>query len=76
MVSVRIGAFRNQVSRYIRRARNGESILILDRAKPVAILTPCPRGADARLLGGLKGSAKIRGDIVGPVLPIDDWFRS
>lgn len=76
VTQVKIAALRNNVSRYVRRARSGESIVILDRSKPVAVLGPCPNRSRGALLGGMKGTAAIRGDIVDPVIPEREWFRA
>ena len=77
MTKVQIGELRDRVSHYVRRAEHGESIVIVNRRREVAVLQPRRRGAarSARLLGCLKGTATVRGDIVSPVIPDDEWFR-
>ncbi|MGH7337063.1 MAG: type II toxin-antitoxin system Phd/YefM family antitoxin [Myxococcota bacterium] len=78
MVRVGIGELRDNVSRFVRRAAQGETIVIVNRDREVAVLAPFRRRRTkaARLLGCMKGSARIRGDIVGPIVPEKDWFRT
>lgn len=78
MVRVGIGELRDNVSRFVRRAAQGETIVIVNRDREVAVLAPVRRRRkkSTRLLGCMKGSARIQGDIVGPVIPEDDWFRT
>lgn len=78
MTKVQIGELRDRVSHYVRRAEQGETIVIVNRTREVAVLAPRSRRAarSARLLGCLKGTATVRGDIVCPIIPADEWFRS
>ena len=46
MVRVKISELRNQLSRYLRVVRNGGSVEVMDRDKPVALL--CPAKAAVR----------------------------
>ena len=78
MVKVGVGELRDHVSAYVRRAERGETILIVNRNREVAVLQPW-RGRGprpTRLLGCLEGTARVRGDIVSPIIPADEWFRS
>jgi prevent-host-death family protein len=78
VTKVQIGELRDRVSHYVRRAERGETIVIVNRSREVALLSPWRprRPRSARLLGCLKGTASIRGDIVSPIIPADEWFRS
>jgi prevent-host-death family protein len=49
-----------------------EPVLITKRGKPVAILTPVEEKDDP-IFGFFKGKAEILGDIVSPVVPLEDW---
>jgi prevent-host-death family protein len=78
MVKVGIGELRDQVSRYIRRAEQGETIVVLNRDREVArIVPPRPRrrGGDT-FVGHLQGTASIRGDLVSPAIAAEEWFRT
>jgi prevent-host-death family protein len=78
MVKVRIGELRDNVSRYVRRAERGETIVIVNRDREVAVLQAwrAPGSRPKNLLGCLKGTAKVRGDIVSPIIPENEWFQS
>jgi len=77
MVKVQIGEFRDHVCEYVRRAENGETIVVANRSREVAVLQPRLRTkrSGRRLLGCLKGTARLRGDILAAI-PAEDWFRS
>ena len=50
----------------------GEPILITEHGKPVAKLLPAATKDDS-IFGYMAGRAKIVGDIVSPITPIEDW---
>ena len=77
MLKVRIGELRDNVSRYVRRAERGETIVIVNREREVAVLSPWrpARRGPTRLLGCLKGTARVSGDILEPIRKPKDWFR-
>jgi prevent-host-death family protein len=78
MTRVGVGELRDRVSRYVRRAEKGETIVIVNRDREVAVLQPWRGGArrSGRLLGALKGTARVAGDVVGPTRDEEDWFRT
>jgi len=78
MTRVRIGELRDHVSRYVRRAEKGETIVIVNRDREVAVLRPWQGRArrPARLLGALAGTARVTGDIVAPTHAEKNWFRT
>lgn len=49
-----------------------EPVLITKRGKPVAMLTPVKEPKDP-IFGFYKGKIKILGDIVSPIVPLEDW---
>lgn len=51
----------------------GEPVVILKRGKPVAELIPPLPPAEGYAQDALRGSVKIRGDVLEPVLPADAW---
>ena len=51
----------------------GERVLILKRGRPVAELSPATRTGAEYPQTELKGTVTVVGDIVGPVVPEDDW---
>ena len=52
--------------------KSGETVLITKHGKPVAKLVPAEKRGDD-IFGYMAGKAKIVGDIVGTVTPLDDW---
>jgi len=74
---VNIGALRDGASHYVRRAANGETIIVMNRNRDVAALVPLPATQRARrLLGCLRGTARVSGDLVAPAVPATEWFRT
>jgi len=53
--------------------KTGTSILITKRGEPIAMVIPPPPIAKGKWLGRLKGSARIVGDIVSPVVDASEW---
>ena len=56
----------------------GESILITKRGEPVARLVPFkddvePNRESGSIFGFMRGHGVAVGDIVGPILPQDEW---
>ena len=51
----------------------GERVLILKRGRPVAELSPAARTGAEHPQMELEGTVTVVGDIVGPVVPEDDW---
>jgi prevent-host-death family protein len=76
MKRVKIGEFRDRASELIRRAAEGETIVILNRDREVAKIVPITAKTKRRsgLVGSLAGTAKIRGDIEAPIAPAEAWF--
>jgi len=77
MKKVKIGEFRDRASEMIRRAAEGETIVILNRDREVAKLVPFATRSErpSRLIGCLAGTAEIRGDIEAPIAPPETWFQ-
>lgn len=75
---MKIGEFRDRASELIRRAANGETIVILNRDREVAKIVPVgTRVSHAEgLIGCLARTAAICGDIASPIAPADEWFRT
>jgi prevent-host-death family protein len=78
VTKVQIAQLRDHVSHYVHRAERGETILIVNRTRPVAALGPYVPARRSRksLVGLLKGTARIEGDLVSPSIPPAGWFRS
>ena len=52
--------------------QSGEPVLITKHGKPVVKLVPAGMQVDD-IFGYMAGKAKIVGDIVGPITPLEDW---
>jgi len=52
-----------------------ESVLMKRHGKPVARLIPVEEVEVDPIFGFLKGKGTIQGDIVSPVIPLEDWKR-
>lgn len=52
---------------------SGETVTILKRGRPVARLVPPLRETDDAPQKRLRGTVKIKGDVIGPALPADAW---
>jgi prevent-host-death family protein len=50
----------------------GEPIVVTKHGKPVVKLVPAETKDDS-IFGYMVGKAKIVGDIIAPVTPIEDW---
>jgi antitoxin (DNA-binding transcriptional repressor) of toxin-antitoxin stability system len=77
MTRVKIGEFRDRASELIRRAAGGETVIILNRDRAVAKIVPAqvPAAKRSGLVGSLRGTARVRGDIEAPVALPEAWFR-
>ncbi len=51
----------------------GERIVILKRGKPVAELSRASAAEGRHPQDRLKGTVIIKGDVLSPVLPAEDW---
>ena len=72
MKTVAAGEFKNRCLALMEEVQKGqESIVITKRGKPVAQLVPVPAVDD--FYNAFKGKVKIKGDIVGPILPLKHW---
>ena len=50
----------------------GEPVLVTKHGKPVVKLVPAETKDDS-IFGYMVGKAKIVGDIISPITPIEDW---
>ena len=53
-------------------SQTGEPIVVTKHGKPVVKLVPAENRVDD-IFDYMAGKAKVAGDIVGPVTPLDDW---
>jgi antitoxin (DNA-binding transcriptional repressor) of toxin-antitoxin stability system len=69
MTRVKIGECPDRARELIRRAADGETVVILNRDREVARIVPIRsvRRTHRGLSGSLRGTAEIRGDIEAPI---------
>ena len=53
--------------------RTGRPLLVTRRGEPIAEVVPPSRSQTDEWLGSARGTARIVGDIVGPVSDPDEW---
>ena len=53
-------------------SKSGEPVVVTKHGKPVVKLVPAEKQGDD-IFGYMAGRAKIVGDIVGPITPLEDW---
>lgn len=73
MKTIAAGEFKAQCLRLMEDVRaTRKPIVITKRGKPVAKLVPVETEKDD-WIGRLNGKFKVTGDIVSPIVPIEDW---
>jgi prevent-host-death family protein len=74
MNSIPISEFKANCSRLIERVRNTRQPLSITR-HGIAVAEVVPAGTDRkrRSLGNMTGTAEILGDIISPVIDLDDF---
>lgn len=50
-----------------------ETVVITKNGKPVAKLVPMPHTEQDPIFGFYKGKLKILGDIISPIVPLEDY---
>lgn len=75
MESMAISKFKATCLAVLERVRRTRRPILITRfGKPVAEIGPPPSpGRSATWLGSLKGTARIQGDIVSPIVPDGEW---
>ena len=59
--TVGVRELKNELSRYLRLVREGTSVVVLDRGRPVALLSPVPAGTRAASTAEHLASLAARG---------------
>jgi prevent-host-death family protein len=74
MKTIAAGVFKAQCLALMEDVRSTrQPIVITKRGKPVAKLVPVENGKKDDWIGRLDGKFKTTGDIVSPVVPLEDW---
>lgn len=73
MKQVPVSKFKTNCSSFIKQVQKTKrSIQITRRGKVIAEIRPVLSGKRANWLGSMKGTAKITGDIVSPIIDLED----
>ena len=73
MKKMRASAFKAQCLKVMDRVRaTGEPVVVTKRGKPVVKVVPAKPEKDD-LFGFMKGEFEIVGDVISPVVPLEDW---
>ncbi|PYT80366.1 MAG: type II toxin-antitoxin system prevent-host-death family antitoxin [Acidobacteria bacterium] len=73
MKQMRASVFKSRCLKVMDRVQaTGEPVIVTKRGKPVVKVIPAGPEKDD-LFGFMKGKFEIVGDIISPVVPLDDW---
>jgi prevent-host-death family protein len=73
MKKMRASAFKAQCLRVMDKVQaTGEPVVVTKRGKPVVKIVPAKPEKDD-LFGFMQGEFDIVGDIMSPVVPLEDW---
>ena len=75
--TVNVAEFKDRFSELLALVEQGGEVIVCRRNVPLArvepIRPPTPRKAPRRVVGCMKGTVRIHGDLTGPCLPEADW---
>ena len=73
MIKIGISKLRNKLGEYLRLVKNGETIIVTERGKPIAQITPIKLTIDEKLQAAVDaGLAEWNGKKVKPVKPVTE----
>ncbi len=75
--TVNIAEFKDRVSEFLALVEQGGEVIVCRRNVPLArvepIRKPTPRKSKRHVVGCMKGTVRIKGDLTGPAIPEEDW---
>lgn len=75
--TVNIAEFKDRLSEFLELVEQGGEVIVCRRNVPLAevesIRKPNRGKPDQSVVGCMKGTVKILGDLTGPCIPEDDW---
>lgn len=75
--TVNVAEFKNRLSELLASVEQGGEVIVCRRNVPLArvepIRKPVPRKAQRSVVGCMKGTVRIHGDLTEPCIPEDDW---
>ena len=76
MITTNVAELKTHISDYIKSVMRGEEITVCLRNNPVAVITAFSQHepkSNCTQLGCGKGSVRIKGDLIEPAIPENDW---
>jgi prevent-host-death family protein len=75
--TVNVAEFKDRFSELLALVEEGGEVIVCRRNVPLArveaIRKPAPRAAPRRVVGCMKGTVRIHGDLTEPCIPDADW---
>ena len=75
--TVNVAEFKNRFSELLALVEKGGEVIVCRRNVPLArvaaIRKPVPRRVQRSVLGCMKGTVRIHGDLTEPCIPEEDW---
>jgi prevent-host-death family protein len=75
--TVNIAEFKDRVSEYLALVEQGAEVIVCRRNVPLARVQPIRKPTDRTpgqpVVGCMKGTVQIHGDLTTPCIPEDDW---
>jgi len=75
--TVNVAEFKDRFSELLALVEQGGEVIVCRRNVPLArvepIRKPTPRKAPRRVVGCMKGTVRIHGDLTEPCIPEEDW---
>jgi len=74
MIQVTATEYKHNALKLLEQVRvSGEAIQITKRGRPIAKLVRADEDVPKRVLGKFQGDVTIIGEIVGPIVDLEDW---
>jgi len=75
--TVNVAEFKDRISELLALVEAGGEVIVCRRNVPLArvepIRQPTPRQAPRRVVGCMKGTVRIHGDLTEPCIPEEEW---
>lgn len=75
--TVNVAEFKDRLSEWLAWVEQGGEVIVCRRNVPLArirpVRQPASRGPSQRVVGCMRGTVKIHGDLTAPCVPEQDW---
>jgi prevent-host-death family protein len=76
-MTVNVAEFKDRISELLALVEQGGEVIVCRRNVPLArvepIRKPAPRKLQGSVVGCMKGTVRIHGDLTEPCIPAEDW---